>query len=63
MSDDNNRKLNAENLEMSKIIGRLRVIEMKEKYPAAKAVYREQIEALKHKQQENLKRMNRYESP
>ena len=56
---EENRKLNAENLEMSKIIGQLRVIEMKEKYHAAKAVYREQIEVLKHKQQENLKRMSR----
>ena len=58
MSDEN-RKLNAENLILSERIGRLRVIEMNEKYPAAKAVYREQIEALKHKQQENMKRMNR----
>ena len=58
MSDEN-RKLNAENLLLSETIGRLRIIEMNEKYPAAKAVYREQIETLKYKQQENLKRINR----
>ena len=59
MSDDNNRKLNTENLILSERIGRLRIMELNEKYPAAKAIYREQIETLKHKQQENLKRMNR----
>ena len=56
---EENRKLNAENLILSERIGRLRVIEMNEKYLAAKAVYREQIETLKYKQHENLKRMNR----
>lgn len=54
---DNNIKLNAETLKMSEQIGRLKILEMNEKYPAAKAIYREQIETLKHKQQENLKRM------
>lgn len=53
------RRLNAENLKKSETIGRLRIIEMNEKYPAAKAVYREQIETLKHKQQENLRKIER----
>ena len=59
MSKDNNRKLNAENLKMSEQIGRLRISELNDTSPEANAIYREQIETLKHKQQENLKRMNR----
>lgn len=52
-----NRQLNAQNLKMSETIGRLRIREMNEKIPEAKAIYREQIETLKHRQQENLKKM------
>lgn len=57
--DAENRKLNAENLRLSEVIGRLRVESLNAGYPEAKAVYDEKILSLQSKQQENLRRMRR----